>query len=129
MARKTQSENAPKAMRERYQAIVELTDQFSRENLDEEYAQVIRRATAVLCKKRPSPLEKGQSASQGKSKLVRDLLNMHQLDPNWSPASKLADNPLVWMLSVNGMIVDIRQMPRELQEVAFEKRPDTLYPR
>jgi hypothetical protein len=25
------------------------------------------------------------------------------------------------MLSVNGMIVDIRSMPREAQEIAFEK--------
>ena len=28
---------------------------------------------------------------------------------------------MVWMVMVNGMIVDIRTMPRELQEAAFEK--------
>lgn len=36
-------------------------------------------------------------------------------------AGRLESNPLVWMLSVNGMIVDIRDMPREAQEIAFEK--------
>jgi len=28
---------------------------------------------------------------------------------------------MVWMLSVNGLIVDVRSMPREVQEIAFEK--------
>ena len=31
------------------------------------------------------------------------------------------DNSMVWMLEVNGFIVDIRNAPRELQEVAFQK--------
>jgi hypothetical protein len=30
-------------------------------------------------------------------------------------------NPLVWMISVNGLLVDVRYMPREVQEIAFEK--------
>ncbi|GAB4533984.1 MAG: hypothetical protein Kow0063_16660 [Anaerolineae bacterium] len=28
---------------------------------------------------------------------------------------------MVWMLEVNGMIVDIRRMPREVQEIAYKK--------
>ena len=31
------------------------------------------------------------------------------------------ENPLIWILSVNGYMVDIRYMPREVQEIAFEK--------
>ena len=30
-------------------------------------------------------------------------------------------NPLVWMAEVNGMLVDIREMPREVQVIAYEK--------
>jgi hypothetical protein len=30
-------------------------------------------------------------------------------------------NPLVWMAEVNGYLVDPRTMPREVQEIAFEK--------
>jgi hypothetical protein len=33
----------------------------------------------------------------------------------------MEDNPLIWMLEVNGLIMDIRQCLREAQEVAFEK--------
>ncbi len=63
----------------------------------------------------------GQSTGQGKSKLVRDMLGMNQFDPNWMLPSKFDSSPLVWMLSVNGIMVDIRYMPREVQEIAFEK--------
>jgi hypothetical protein len=30
-------------------------------------------------------------------------------------------NPLVWMAEVNGLLVDLRDMPREVQEAAYEK--------
>ena len=35
--------------------------------------------------------------------------------------SRLEDNPLVWMSQVNGLMVDVRQAPREVQEIAFRK--------
>jgi hypothetical protein len=30
-------------------------------------------------------------------------------------------NPLVWIAEVNGMLVDLRDMPREVQVIAYEK--------
>jgi len=61
------------------------------------------------------------STGQGKSKIIRDLLKMYQMDLNWSLPSRLDQNPMVWMVSVNGMISDIRRMPKEVQELAFKK--------
>ncbi|GFO77351.1 hypothetical protein BPLS_P5741 [Bathymodiolus platifrons methanotrophic gill symbiont] len=63
MGQVKKSENVPKSMQEKYKAIVELTDCFSEENLNEEYTQLIRYAVAALCRKRPSPLEKGKANS------------------------------------------------------------------
>lgn len=65
----------------------------------------------------------GTSPSSGASKLaaIRKMLKIHQLDPNWTLPSRLDDNPLVWMLNVNGFLMDIRHAPREAQVVAFEK--------
>ncbi|WYD79367.1 MAG: DUF6398 domain-containing protein [Candidatus Electrothrix gigas] len=60
MAKVTHSEKVPQSMREMYEQIVMLTDAFSAEHLTEEYAQLIRYATAALCRKRPSPLLKGK---------------------------------------------------------------------
>ncbi|NOT54273.1 MAG: hypothetical protein HOP18_06675 [Deltaproteobacteria bacterium] len=65
----------------------------------------------------------GVSASSGsaKAKKVRSLLGLFQFHPDWTLPSKLERNPLVWTLSVNGLLVDIRSMPREAQEIAYRK--------
>ena len=43
------------------------------------------------------------------------------MDPNWTLPSRLADNPMAWLIQVNGLIVDARQAPREVQEEAFRR--------
>lgn len=68
-----------------------------------------------------SAFEISQSTAGNKSKQVRDLLKMHQLDHRWSLSSRIADSPFTWMISFNGFIVDVRTMPREVQEIAWEK--------
>jgi hypothetical protein len=62
-----------------------------------------------------------ESTGQGKSKQIRDLMNISQMDRYWTLPSRIDDNPMIWMLSVNGFIMDIRQAPRSLQEEAFSK--------
>lgn len=153
------SEKVPAAMQAKFAEIVAMTDAFSIEHLNDEYRKLIRYAVAALCRKRPSPLEKGrpntwacgathaigtvnflsdpgqkphvkasdlyaafgvaESTGQGKSKLVRDILKTGPLDPVWTLPSRVADNPMAWMVMVNGLVVDIRGMPRELQQAAF----------
>ncbi len=67
----------------------------------------------------------GFGVSQGtmlaKSKIIRDELELMPMDPEWCLPGLLADNPLVWMLSVNGFITDIRLAPREAQEQAYRQ--------
>jgi Domain of unknown function (DUF6398) len=65
----------------------------------------------------------GTSPSSGAAKLaaIRKMLKIYQLDPNWTLPSRLDDNPMVWMLQVNGFMVDVRHAPREVQEIAFNK--------
>jgi hypothetical protein len=61
-----------------------------------------------------------QSAGSAKSREILQLFDIVPLDPRWTLPSRLAENPLVWMISVNGVIVDMRMMPREQQEQAYE---------
>jgi hypothetical protein len=61
-----------------------------------------------------------QSAGAAKSREIMRVFDIVPLDPRWSLPSRLADNPLVWMISVKGVVVDIRMMPRDLQEQAYE---------
>src|SRR5439155_12984942 len=53
-----------------------------------------------------------QNSAANKARLIRDLFGMYQLDPNWCLPSLIDQTPMVWMLQVNGMAVDVRQMPR-----------------
>jgi len=65
----------------------------------------------------------GVSPSTGgaKARAISDALKLRPFDPEWTLPSMLDKNPLVWMAEVNGYLVDLRHMPREVQEIAFEK--------
>ena len=43
------------------------------------------------------------------------------MDPRWYRPSKMEDNALSWMIMVNGFIVDVRSMPRDIHEAAYAK--------
>ena len=61
----------------------------------------------------------GTSTGSAKSKAIMDTLRIAVMDPNWTLPSRLKDIPL--FIQVNGMIVDARKMPREIQEEAFKR--------
>jgi hypothetical protein len=62
-----------------------------------------------------------ESTGQGKSKTIRTMLKIRQFDHRWTLPSQMDDNPMIWMLEVNGFIMDIRKCPREAQELALDK--------
>ena len=161
MARTARSERVPVKMRANFEDIVALTDEFCQERLNEEYRQVVREATAALCRKRPSPLVRGRidiwacgivlavgsvnflydrsqdphlssaevcdrfgvknSTASNKSRVIRDELGMRPLELDWCLPSLLDRHPLAWLIEVNGLLVDARYVPKEVQEIAFEK--------
>jgi hypothetical protein len=151
--------SVPRKMRERYEAITGITDEFCQESLNEEYADLSRNMAAALSIKRPSPLESGRarswaagivyalgrvnflsddsrephmslgemcerirvspSTASNKSREIWNWLGLMQLHPEWCLPSMLEENPLAWMIEVNGLPVDARMMPREVQEEAY----------
>jgi hypothetical protein len=59
---------------------------------------------------------------QAKSKAIRTMLKIHAFDPQWTLPSKIDDNPMMWMVKLNnGMIADVRHLPRHIQVEAFER--------
>lgn len=62
-----------------------------------------------------------ESTASNKAKQVRTLLNMHPFDHKWMLPSKLSNSSLPWMIKVNGLIVDARDLPVEIQEIAVQK--------
>jgi hypothetical protein len=157
----SQPESVPKAMQEKYDEIVAISDAFCNEHLDEGYAALSRKMAATLARKRPSPLAKGRaktwacgivytlgsinflsdpntqpymrledvcekmgvgkSTGSAKATEIRNMLDLFQFHPEWTVSGMVDQNPMIWFLSVDGLIVDIRREPREVQEVAYRQ--------
>jgi Domain of unknown function (DUF6398) len=151
----------PRAIRPLADEIVAITDSVCLAVLDEEYADLARRAVAKLARKRPSPLVRGRRAGWAagvvyalgranflfdpaigptatadqlseafgvakttmgsKAKQVRDLLRISPFSPEFQRADVAARNPLVWIMEVNGLAVDARHVPVNVQVEAFER--------
>lgn len=60
-----------------------------------------------------------KSSMANKSARIRKLLELSWLEPKLTRRSMLERNPLVWMVSLNGIPVDARMLPAELQEEAW----------
>jgi len=73
--------------------------------------------TAGLC----AAFEVGESTVHAKARVIEEALGTGPLDPQWTLPSLVGRNPLVWMAEVNGLLVDLRDMPRDVQEIAFAK--------
>ena len=59
-----------------------------------------------------------KSTLANKAKVIRDTLRIGPLEPEFCRRELLESNPMVWMISVDGFIVDARTMPPEVQEEA-----------
>jgi len=49
-----------------------------------------------------------KSTLANKAKLIRDVLRIGQMEPEFCRSELLASNPMAWMISVDGFIVDAR---------------------
>jgi hypothetical protein len=50
----------------------------------------------------------GQSTASAKARVILDALHAHRMDPAWMLPSLVDQNPLAWMVKVNGVLVDLR---------------------
>lgn len=64
----------------------------------------------------------GESTGQGKSKAIRDLMKMSYYNTDWCLPSRIDSNPMAWLISVNGFLMDARNAPCAIQEEAFRKK-------
>jgi hypothetical protein len=65
----------------------------------------------------------GLSKSTGgnKSSQIKQMLKVGLMDSQWTLPSRMERNPMAWMVTVNGLIMDARSLPRPLQEEAYRK--------
>ena len=62
-----------------------------------------------------------QSTMANKGQLIMDTLGIGLMEPEYSRSDMLDQNPMVWMLQVDGLIVDARWLPEELQIQAWRR--------
>ena len=63
----------------------------------------------------------GQSTASAKARVISDALHVHRMDPRWMLRCFVDQNPLLWMAQVGGLLVDLRDMPRDVQVIAHQK--------
>ena len=56
-----------------------------------------------------------------KSNQIKQILKIGMMDMQWTLPSRMEKNPMAWIISVNGFIVDARSLPRSVQEEAYRK--------
>lgn len=59
-----------------------------------------------------------KASAETRSREIRKLLKIVQLEPEWSRPSQLEHNPFAWMIEVDGIIVDARSLPEHVQHEA-----------
>ena len=73
--------------------------------------------TVVVSKERSIPL----STEPSKLHVSREQGGRDRISAPYGLPSFVDQNPLIWMLEVNGFIMDVRHAPREVKEIAFAK--------
>jgi len=63
----------------------------------------------------------GKNSPAAKSKLIRDLFDIGLMEPEWTLPSRMDSNPMAWFIMVDGLIVDARTMPLEIQIMAYDQ--------
>ncbi len=150
----------PPRLQERLLEIVDLTDAFCDQRLDDEYKEICRKMAVMLCRTEASvaggkpaswasgivysagwvnflsdpsrePHLRSEEIAQGfgvsmatmqaKSKVIRESLGLVPFHPEYSLPRLAENNPLIWIVEINGMQVDLRHAPRQWQVKAFEE--------
>jgi hypothetical protein len=62
-----------------------------------------------------------KSTMSSKAKQVRDLLKMSYFGAEFLRAEVVAENPMVWLIEVDGLAMDSRSLPIDYQMVAFRR--------
>lgn len=62
-----------------------------------------------------------QATMANKGRLIMDTIRIGLMDPEYSRRDVLDNNPIVWLLQVDGLLVDARHLPEALQVQAWRR--------
>lgn len=67
------------------------------------------------------PFGLSPSTAGNKAAEIRKYVNISYFTPEWLLKELTDNNPMTWMVEVNGLAVDVRMLPIELQRQAYAK--------
>ena len=68
-----------------------------------------------------SPFGISVSTAGSKAAELKKMFKINFMNIEWMLPEYIDDHPAVWMLTINGLIVDIRNMPIEVQRQAYQQ--------
>ena len=142
---------------EKAEKLIQMTAEFCKKYLDEDYRQLCEKLIGKMCRKRNVPFLSGRmeiwaaaiiyalgsinflfdssfkpyatgedicnffgtskSTTSQKAKIIRDMFHMGYYDKEFSTAHMRENNPFSNFVMMNGLIVDKRSLPPEIQEM------------
>lgn len=75
----------------------------------------------MTSKELAAPFGVAVSTASSKAATIKKLLKISRFHSEWCLVSMIADNSLLWVVSINGLPVDARMLPLEMQEACYEK--------
>jgi len=62
-----------------------------------------------------------KSTLANKARLIKDALRLQPIDPTLCRWELLAEHPFAWLVEINGVLVDVRRLPVEVQIEAHRR--------
>ena len=62
-----------------------------------------------------APLGVSKSTASSTAAEIRKWLKIDQFSAEWTLPSRMEDNPFLWLVEVDGFVLDARSLPLELQ--------------
>ncbi|HBA47323.1 MAG TPA: hypothetical protein DCZ91_05900 [Lachnospiraceae bacterium] len=75
----------------------------------------------MTSKELAEPFGVAASTASSKAALIKKALKIDYSRAEWCLPSMVGSNTMLWMVSVNGLPVDARMLPREMQEICYER--------
>ncbi len=75
----------------------------------------------MTAKELVAPFGVAVSTASSKAAMIKKMLKIDYFHAEWCLPSEVADNTMLWMVSIDGLPYDARMLPVEVQEICYEK--------
>lgn len=75
----------------------------------------------MTAKELAAPFGVAASTASSKAAAIRKMLKINYFHAEWCLPSEVADNAMLWMVSIDGLPFDARRLPAEMQKICYDK--------